>query len=1213
MKQYKKDQNKNRHVNNSSSQTSGKHTIEDNRPKTVILRKLKSMAENVSDATVQKKASGTGLPADLKSGVESLSGESMDDVNVHYNSPKPAQLNAHAYARGNEIHIAPSQEKHLPHEAWHVVQQKQGRVKPTTQLKEKIPINDDPSLEREADIMGQKASQHSPTENPSNSAQSDIQLVGIAQLATDEKLQDSDTLAGIDDQEKEIVKSDQLGGLGYEDEKAAGLNKQISTEGDVSWRSKVAGFFWEEGTWSKFLAAVELYNKAENIGDKQKHLVTLKKEAYEWLKSKEEKVKKKETSDSDNDQKKYDTIKRFIDLTTSNHPEIIKAYDNLLQKMSAFKEDIIGKRKEFEGLVRDYKTIDKKISDFKTIYPPAVNLHFAKEWAAIKAKKEDVSKDIQVKTETKSIGSYITIKDPTTLFNVARGEVALQGGLGINIADIEVDEKTKIKITLDEKGEYKSLSVHEGELKAKIGDMEVALNNLDYANDVLSAETASGKVKIMEREVGLSVSKARVDQSGFDFDSITGMLDEANLEILKLKKPKLTYTKAKNSFEGNFDYELNLSSPFDQNAKSDGSFDFLWSPKDSSKRNFTLDKANFEFGLLGQKLTTKNTSYDHKKRTLAAEEADLTLDLIFFKSKKFKGENVAVGRTYFDFTELSLESDIGEMPFGPLAIKPTQYAIFNDEAKGYGVKVDGQVSLNVPKALDASANASFKGYAAIPFKEKTPIVELTEGNANLEFANPLAKLGDFLGDNWTNTRFELGATIPVFTGVSAIFGLYLQLLATLPDKIKGAAVLKDQKLDLNIGIEAGIGVEGGVFGGVQAGSQLLLALAALLRAAGTFDMNAEVGYHKEVDLKPNSTEKTDSDITESTDGFVYSLGGGVKVGAYLDLVATALYFFKKTFTLTLKEWDLGEFKFTNEKEKAKKPDTGSKTLFKDDELKSKLDKDAVKDHPEIKGLSADKLLDQRENQRYSGKEKEEILGIITDAETGRADSLKAAKAKREEKKGVAGSLGAEEVFDNVALANMLFFDRYVDKFVTWDVVQQLLTRMSEVSKTEDNVDEKKAAIKDDLMILKDKLTIPDLFQKHFSELMEQFIAAYKDYNLSTLTDYNDYLSAKAIALSKVHTFKREIHSRFWGDESKIDSKMRSWSWFGVGDSPLTTTINEIGELKKELDKVKDTLKFADAKARYQMGEQVLKDLNKEHQKLMDAKRSKMIRPVSTST
>lgn len=83
----------------------------------------------------EEKPNNTGLPNQLKAGIENLSGMSMDHVKVHYNSDKPAQLQAYAYAQGSEIHVAPGQEKHLPHEAWHVVQQAQGRVKPTLQMK----------------------------------------------------------------------------------------------------------------------------------------------------------------------------------------------------------------------------------------------------------------------------------------------------------------------------------------------------------------------------------------------------------------------------------------------------------------------------------------------------------------------------------------------------------------------------------------------------------------------------------------------------------------------------------------------------------------------------------------------------------------------------------------------------------------------------------------------------------------------------------------------------------------------------------------------------------------------------------------------------------------------------------------------------------------------------------------------------------------------
>jgi hypothetical protein len=96
------------------------------------------------------------LPASLQAGVETLSGLAMDDVRVHRSSPEPAKLGALAYAQGSDIHLGPGQEQHLPHEAWHVVQQKQGRVRATAQMKGAA-LNDDRSLEREADAMGTRA------------------------------------------------------------------------------------------------------------------------------------------------------------------------------------------------------------------------------------------------------------------------------------------------------------------------------------------------------------------------------------------------------------------------------------------------------------------------------------------------------------------------------------------------------------------------------------------------------------------------------------------------------------------------------------------------------------------------------------------------------------------------------------------------------------------------------------------------------------------------------------------------------------------------------------------------------------------------------------------------------------------------------------------------------------------------------------------------
>jgi len=96
----------------------------------------------------------TGLPDALKTGVEALSGLAMDEVRVHRNSSEPAKLGALAYTRGSNIHLGPGQERHLPHEAWHVVQQKQGRVPSSPTIPGESAVNTDVTLEREADDAG---------------------------------------------------------------------------------------------------------------------------------------------------------------------------------------------------------------------------------------------------------------------------------------------------------------------------------------------------------------------------------------------------------------------------------------------------------------------------------------------------------------------------------------------------------------------------------------------------------------------------------------------------------------------------------------------------------------------------------------------------------------------------------------------------------------------------------------------------------------------------------------------------------------------------------------------------------------------------------------------------------------------------------------------------------------------------------------------------
>ncbi|MFK7797171.1 MAG: DUF4157 domain-containing protein [Aureispira sp.] len=92
----------------------------------------------------------TGIPDQLKTNIENMSGYSFDEVRVHYNSKKPAEDGALAYAYGLDVYIGTGQEEHLAHELWHVVQQMEGGVK-GNRTREK-----DAGLESEAEEKAQK-------------------------------------------------------------------------------------------------------------------------------------------------------------------------------------------------------------------------------------------------------------------------------------------------------------------------------------------------------------------------------------------------------------------------------------------------------------------------------------------------------------------------------------------------------------------------------------------------------------------------------------------------------------------------------------------------------------------------------------------------------------------------------------------------------------------------------------------------------------------------------------------------------------------------------------------------------------------------------------------------------------------------------------------------------------------------------------------------
>ena len=225
----------NKKINDSSSESNFSNHKENSSTKQ--LQSYQNLADQYvnyqSDKNIQlqSKENKTGLPDNIKNGVEQLSGYSLDDVKVHFNSSKPAQLKAYAYAEGNQIHIANGQEKHLAHEAWHVVQQKENRVSANSEING-VQINNDISLENEADKMGEKASSLSKKTTAPKQLKSFSEPV--VQRAETESVGEQDTTAEQEVSTEQDTSEEQSSFLDRSKEVLGGMIESIRSAGEAA-------------------------------------------------------------------------------------------------------------------------------------------------------------------------------------------------------------------------------------------------------------------------------------------------------------------------------------------------------------------------------------------------------------------------------------------------------------------------------------------------------------------------------------------------------------------------------------------------------------------------------------------------------------------------------------------------------------------------------------------------------------------------------------------------------------------------------------------------------------------------------------------------------------------------------------------------------------------------------------------------------------------
>jgi len=127
------------------------------------------MAPAASETAPAASASTGGLPPAVQAKMENAFDFKFGGVRIHEGN-QAQSMGALAYTQGADVHFAPGQydpgstrgQELIGHELAHVVQQSEGRVAATTQLKG-AGLNEDSALEREADDWGAHAARGEPT------------------------------------------------------------------------------------------------------------------------------------------------------------------------------------------------------------------------------------------------------------------------------------------------------------------------------------------------------------------------------------------------------------------------------------------------------------------------------------------------------------------------------------------------------------------------------------------------------------------------------------------------------------------------------------------------------------------------------------------------------------------------------------------------------------------------------------------------------------------------------------------------------------------------------------------------------------------------------------------------------------------------------------------------------------------------------------------
>lgn len=719
--------------------------------------------ENSSLSAIQKKSNekSTGLPGGLRSGVESLSGKDMSDVNVHYNSDKPQKMGALAYAQGTNIHVGKGQEKHLPHEAWHVVQQKQGRVKPTIQKKGNIPVNDDTSLEKEADLMGDEAnelgdqvSDDTPlaTKNP---IQKVVQRVGSDEVEQELEFPDIENILN---KQSDLSENENDSEDNAEDESSGSIEIKPETlvlSGQKGLYAKISSFFGKETSFGKILNLVKEFESQEEDKDKKVISEKIVAEGEKWLDKhpKEENTGKgffgrmfgkmkmgvnRLRGKTKNDDKKRESIKLIVERFENSEDPSNVSLTTLEDKKS-----LGSKIKGLFGFESTFIQIEEKYHDYQSKASSSIT-----NFSELKSILDDAGSIMKLIAQWKF------------KHNKKKKEEGKQEG-GVKE---EYDDKDKSKnASLDKIKEGLSDLFIEANFK-NIVHIKISKLGISEDRDIVTAKNIDIKINIQDKELTGNGTDIEIGDDGINFKEIEINYDgDINVsDDLEISKPKFHVSQNGENYNISASGGLKLSMEIPNAVvEASGNVEVNYSTETKKFHSTVLKEGNVTATMFNGNLVVTGEEMEYENGVFRADKGDAHLKLFKFNTKV---EKLSYSKKNgVDWESINVKVD-KELKAGDFISVKSPEVIVQGKSEKYAYEIKGNVGLTIPSL--PAANMKVGGVVTVSgVPDQIKKIDVKDGNVELTIGENLRAKADTINydkDTGTMTASKASLELDLF-------------------------------------------------------------------------------------------------------------------------------------------------------------------------------------------------------------------------------------------------------------------------------------------------------------------------------------------------------------------------------------------------------------------------------------------------------------------